>query len=45
MIWLIYNTLGRWGVLGLFGLAGLLFIGGAVLTMMGKSTGSDSDSE
>src|SRR5687767_1922118 len=36
IIWLIYNTLGKWGLLGLFTLVGLGLILFAVMVMMGK---------
>jgi hypothetical protein len=40
---IMYAIGGRFGVLGLFALAGLLFIGGAVLTFMGKIGHSSSE--
>jgi hypothetical protein len=39
VIWHLNKTLGKFGVLGLFVVAGLLFIGGGVMMFMGKSSG------
>ncbi len=41
----IYNVAGKWGVVALFVLVGLMFIGGAIMVMMGKSTGESSHEE
>jgi hypothetical protein len=43
IIWLIYNTLGKWGILGLFTLVGLGMILFAVMVMMGKKEYGEDD--